>query len=379
MRVPPPAPFAPLAGLLRAWVADGRIPGAVVAVGRSTGPEFLHAVGYRALEPRREPMTTGTIFDLASLTKVLVTAPLAVELSVRGALALDQPLERHLPELRGTEAGAVPLHLLLTHTGGFPPFDRDSDYAGSKERLLRALARLPLESPPGARFVYSDTGFVLLQLVLERATGRRLDRAAASTLFGPLGFRDTRYGVRAADRPRTAPTERATGRWLRGRVHDPRARSRALAGVAGHAGVFGTAREVARFCGMILRRGIAGGPGATAGRRVLAEETVRLLTTNRCPMTARVRRGYGFDIESPYSSPRGALFSLDSCGHSGFTGVSLWLDPVRDGYVVLLTNSIHAGGHKDLKPLRFEAGTLAARGLASLARGTRRGRIRSVR
>jgi CubicO group peptidase (beta-lactamase class C family) len=136
--------------------------------------------------------------------------------------------------------------------------------------------------------------------------------------------------------------------------------------VAGHAGVFGTAREVARFCGMILGRGLTG------RRRVLAPETVRLLTTNHCPLSARVRRGYGFDIESPYSAPRGAAFSLDSFGHSGYPGVSVWIDPVRDGYVVLLTNSIHAGGHKDLKPLRYGVGTLAASGLQ---RATRRGRI----
>jgi len=342
-------------------------------VGRASGPLLVGAVGHRALEPRRERMTAGTIFDLASLTKVLVTAPLVVELSVRGALALDRTVERYLPETRGTGAGAVPLHMLLTHTGGFPPFNADADYAGSKTRLLRAIAREPVQAPPGARFLYSDVGFILLQLVVERVTGLRLDRAADALLFAPLGFRDTRFGVRSADRARTAPTERAAGRWLRGRVHDPRARSRALAGVAGHAGVFGTAREVGRFCEMILRGGMAG------RRRVLAGETVRLLTTNHCPMAVRVRRGCGFDIESPYSAPRGALFSLDSCGHSGFTGVSLWLDPVRDGYVVLLTNSVHAGGHKDLKPLRFEAGTLAARGLASRARAARRARIRPSR
>jgi CubicO group peptidase (beta-lactamase class C family) len=359
------APFDPLVRLLRGWVDDGRIPGAVVAVGRAAGLSFLRPVGRRALEPRREPMTIGTIFDLASLTKVLVTAPLAVELSVRRALPLDQPLERFLPETKGMEAGALPLHLLLTHTAGFPPFHETVDYTGSKARLLAAIAREPLEAPPGTRFIYSDVGYLLLQAVIERATGLRLDRAADALLFAPLGFRDTRFGVRAADRERTAPTERVAGRWLRGRVHDPRARARALGGVAGHAGVFGTAREVARYCEMILRRGLTG------RRRVLAEETVDLLTANHCPMAVRVRRGYGFDIESPFSAPRGAFFSLDSCGHSGYTGVSLWIDPVRDGYVVLLTNSIHAGGHKDLKPLRFEAGTLAARGLIAAARGTR--------
>jgi CubicO group peptidase (beta-lactamase class C family) len=362
------AAFAPLGDAISAWVKDGRIPGAVVAVGRSRGPVLIRAIGHRALRPRPEPMTVGTVFDLASLTKVLVTAPLVVERAVRGELHLDAPLERYLRETEGTETGAIPLHHLLTHTAGLCADNSIRHYGGSKERLYRAIAREPLESRPGARFVYSDVGFVLLQGVLERQARRRLDRLAAEELFGPLGFRDTRYGVRAADRPRTAPTERAGGRWLRGRVHDPRARARALAGVAGHAGVFGTARETARFCEMILRRGVRG------RRRVLSEETVRLLTSNHCPMRVRVRRGYGFDIQSQYSSPRGELFTLDSVGHSGYTGVSLWIDPERDAYVVLLTNSIHAGGHKDLKALRYEVGTLAARGLRAGAEAAARRR-----
>jgi CubicO group peptidase (beta-lactamase class C family) len=160
--------------------------------------------------------------------------------------------------------------------------------------------------------------------------------------------------VGPADQSRTAPTERVRAGWLRGRVHDPRARARALAGVAGHAGMFGTALEVARFCEMILNRGRFG------TRRVLAEETVRAMTGDQCGGTAGVRRGFGFDIESPYSAPRGRLFSRNSFGHSGWTGVSLWIDPENDAYIVLLTNAIHPGGHKDLKAFRSDAATLAA-------------------
>jgi CubicO group peptidase (beta-lactamase class C family) len=355
------AAFEPLIERISAWVLDGRIPGAVVVVGRAAGPVFLHATGRRALEPRPERMTPGTLFDLASLTKVMATAPLVVERAVRGDLALDAPLERYLDETRGTEAGGVPLGLILTHTGGFCADNPLADYSGTKEALFRAIARAPLEYRPGTRFLYSDVGFILLQGVLERRTGLGLDRLAEEELFRPLGFRDTRYGVRPADRARTAPTERVDGRWLRGRVHDPRARLSPLAGVAGHAGVFGTARETARFCEMLLCGGLRG------RRRVLEPETVRLLTSNHCPMRVRVRRGYGFDIESPYSSPRGERFSLDSFGHSGYTGVSLWIDPDRDGYVVLLTNSLHAGGHKDLKGLRYDVGTWAARALRALS------------
>jgi CubicO group peptidase (beta-lactamase class C family) len=302
-------------------------------------------------------MSLRTIFDLASLTKVLVTAPLLVEDATRGELSLQDPLGLHLPEASGTEVGALPLRLLLTHTAGFVPDNPIEDYRGSKRALFAAIAREPLASPPGTRSVYSDVGFVLLQGVLERRSGRSIARLAEERLFRPLRFKDTRFGILPRDRSRTAPTERARGRWLRGTVHDPRARAAALRGVAGHAGVFGTASETARYCEMIL------GGGESEGRRILSEETVRAMTTNQCDAAVGVRRGYGFDIESPYSSPRGALFSKNSFGHTGWTGVSLWIDPDADGYLVLLTNAIHPDGHKDLKAFRAEAATLAARAL----------------
>jgi len=352
-----PRTFRPLVNLVRARIADGLIPGAVVAIGRSSRLVFQAALGRRALEPRREKITATTIFDLASLTKVMVTAPLLVERAVRGEISLLDPLSRHLPETRGTEVGAIPLHMLLTHTAGFVPDNPMEDYAGTKARLLAAIAREPLASPPGTKFDYSDVGYVLLQFVLERRAGTRLDRLADRELFLPLRFRDTRYGVPEKKRKRTAPTTFERGRWLRGRVHDPRARSRALAGVAGHAGIFGTAREVARFCEMILLK------GRWRGRRILAEETVRAMTTDQCGGNIGARRGFGFDIESPYSSPRGLRFSRHSFGHTGWTGVSLWIDAENDAYVVLLTNAIHPDGHKDLKAFRSDVATRAAEGL----------------
>ena len=363
-----PRAFEPLRDYLEARIAEGLVPGAVVAIGRAGGPVHQSAHGHRVIQPRPEPMTERTIFDLASLTKPMVTAPLVLEVASAGKLGLDDPVERHLEELRGSEAGAIPLHALLTHTSGLPAMNPLPDYRGGKPRLFAALAKQPLEAEPGERFVYSDVGYMLLQGVVERIAGKRLDRAASERLFAPLRFRDTRFGTRAKDRPRVAPTERERGDrgpWLRGRVHDPRARSRAMAGVAGNAGVFGTAEETARFCETLLRGGTTGGG---RGRRVLAPETVRLMTTNQLPASLGVRRGFGFDIESPYDSPRGRLFSSDSYGHSGYTGTSMWIDPRNDAYFVLLTNSLHAGGHKDLKAFRSEAATLAARGLGIGAR-----------
>ncbi len=352
-----PPSFAPLRSFLEAGVASRLVPGAVVSVGRRAGPVYSEAIGFRALEPRREPTTRSTIYDLASLTKVMATAPLVTERAVSGTLSLDDTLDRHLEETRGTEVGSIPLRMLLTHTAGLPPMNPLSDYRGGKPRLYAAIAREPLEARPGERFEYSDVGFVLLQGVIERLTRKRLDLLARSELYAPLRFQATRFGVSAKDLARVAPTTRERGGWLRGRVHDPRARGRALAGVAGHAGLFGTAEEVARFCEVLLNR------GSYTGRRVLSERTVHLMTTNQCDAGLGVRRGFGFDIESPYSAPRGSLFSRVSFGHSGFTGVSIWIDPANDAYLVLLTNSVHAGGHKDIKSFRSEAATLAARGL----------------
>ena len=353
----PATRFRPLAALVESTIASGLIPGAVVAVGRANGVAYLEAFGQRAREPRREPMTRRTIFDLASLTKVMVTAPLIVERAVRGEISLLDSVARHLRETEGTVVGTIPLHLLLTHTAGFPADNPIEDYSGTRAELVAAIAREPLEAPPGTRFAYSDVGYILLQVLLERRLRRRLDRIADVELFAPLKFRDTRFGVRPADVKRTAPTEFARGRWLRGRVHDPRARSRALGGIGGHAGIFGTAEEVARFCEMILGRGRMG------KSVILSDETVRAMTTDQCGGNVGVRRGFGFDIESPYSAPRGRRFSRASFGHTGWTGVSLWIDPEAEAYLVLLTNAIHPDGHKDLKGFRAGAATLAAEGL----------------
>jgi CubicO group peptidase (beta-lactamase class C family) len=355
-----PRSFEPLHAFLHSRIAEGLVPGAVIAIGRSGGILHQAALGRRALRPRVEPMTLRTIFDLASLTKPVVTAPLVVELALEGALDLDDPVERHIEETKGTEVGARRLRRILTHTAGFPAMNPLGDYQGGKPALYAAVAREPLDGLPGQRLIYSDVGYILLQGVVERVTRKRLDRVARDRIFAPLRSRDLMFGTRVADRPRVAPTTRAhgdRGAWLRGRVHDPRARSKALAGIGGHAGIFGTAAEVARVCALFLRGGVDG------RRRILREETVRLMTTNQCGPALAVRRGFGFDIESPYSAPRGERFSGDSYGHTGFTGVSMWIDPKNDAYFVLLTNSLHAGGHKDLKAFRSEAATLAAQGL----------------
>jgi len=182
------AKFRPLAALVESRIADGLFPGAVVAIGRADGLAYQAAFGRRALSPRREPMSERTVFDLASLTKVMATAPLVVDRAVRGVLSLLDPVERHLAETRGTPVGATPLHLLLTHTSGLTADNPVEDYAGSKADLLAAIVREPLESPPGTKFTYSDVGYVILQVILERAERRRLDRIARPASFSLFAF-----------------------------------------------------------------------------------------------------------------------------------------------------------------------------------------------
>ena len=291
--------FRPLAEFVRARVEDGLIPGAVVAAG-SRGKLVYHAAhGWRSLRPRRERMTLTTIFDLASL-KVMATAPVLVEHATRGAFSLLDPVERHLPEMAGSEAGRTPIHRLLTHTAGFVPDNPLPDYAGESARSSRRSRgsrspRSPARASPTATW----------------ATSWRRGWPSGGCGGGWTSWRtsscSSRYAsaTRASARGgRTAAASRrpsgADGSWLRGAVHDPRARTRALEGIGGHAGMFGTAREVARFCEMIPRRGQLG------RKRILSEATVRAMTTDQCEGNLGVRRGFGFDIESAYSAPRGA-------------------------------------------------------------------------
>src|SRR2546427_4171708 len=183
-------PLDPLRAFLRSRIAEGLVPGVVFALGKSGGRVHVEALGHRGLKPRPETMTERTIFDLASLTKPMATAPLLAELAVRGKVGLEDPLERYLAETVDTPVGSSSLRSLLTHTSGLPAMNPIEDYAGTKERLYAAIAREPLEAEPGRRLIYSDVGYVLAQGVVERLTKKSLDRLARERIFSPLGFRD---------------------------------------------------------------------------------------------------------------------------------------------------------------------------------------------
>ncbi|HTD53670.1 MAG TPA: serine hydrolase, partial [Thermoanaerobaculia bacterium] len=337
-------------------IARRELPGAVVLVGHNKKIVFRKAYGYRALLPLREPMTVDTIFDAASLTKVVATAPSILILAEEGKLRLVDPVVRYIPEFGdgGGDREKVTIEQLLTHRAGFPPDDPLELYTGTPEEIFARKYRQPLVNPPGSKFVYSDVGYEVLGEIVRKVSGQTLDRFAAEHVFRPLGMKDTAFhplppgegrgeGRTRAGISRFAPTEQREGRWMRGEVHDPRAY--ALGGVAGHAGLFSTADDLAKFCEMILAGGRLGHV------RVLSPLAVDAMTHPSDYGDADLR-GLGFDIATGYSRTRGDLFPPGSFGHTGFTGTSIWIDPASETFVILLSNRVHPDGKGDVSRLR---------------------------
>lgn len=350
-------------------MAQKRLPGAVVLVARNGDVVWRKAYGARAVEPAREAMTTDTIFDVASLTKVVATATSIMILVERGKVRLGDPLLNYIPEIKGEGRERITIELLLTHRAGYAPdFDLKERWTGYDEAIKR-LIREPLRSRPGARFVYSDIGYIALGEVVRRASGLSLDEFARRNIFSPLGMRDTGFRPAAALRARIAPTERRRGqmnylgdtsadaaadadKWLRGEVHDPT--SYRMGGVAGHAGLFSTARDLATYSQMVLNN------GAHRGRRILSPLTVMEMTRPRLVNAAGWTRGLGWDINTSFSTNRGELFPLGSFGHTGFTGASVWIDPASSMFVIFLSNRVHPDGKGDVGPLRGRVASIAA-------------------
>jgi uncharacterized protein YbbC (DUF1343 family)/CubicO group peptidase (beta-lactamase class C family) len=337
-------------------IARKDAPGAVVLVGRNGRVVFRKAYGQRALVPSPEPMTVDTVFDLASLTKVLATATSVMTLVEAGKLRLAEPVARSLPDFAagGGERAAVTVEQLLTHRAGLVPDDPIDLYTGTPAEIFARKYRQPLAHEPGVLFVYSDVGFEVLGELVRVVAGERLDRYAARVVFAPLGMADTEFrpqrdGVGRGRIPlgRIAPSETRNGAMTRGTVHDPRAF--ALGGVAGHAGLFSTADDVARYAAAILS---GGGP-------VLSPAGVASMTTPRV-YGDRDLRALGWDVDTSYSSSRGALFPIGSFGHTGWTGTSLWIDPLTGVYVVLLTSRVHPDGSGNVIGLRSRVASIAA-------------------
>lgn len=346
----PTPQFANVDRIVQEAVDQGKIPGAVVLVGHHGKVVYRRAFGWRALEPQREPMTTDTIFDLASLTKCVATATAVTQLIEQGRIKLNDPVAAYLPAFAQNGKAQITVRELLTHYSGLAP-DLPLDHAWSNHAT--AYAMVMQEAPaiaPGTRFVYSDINFITLGFLVEKVTGQSLDSYVSEHIYQPLGMTHTRFLPPAAWQPHMAPTERDEhGQWLRGTVHDPTARR--MGGVAGHAGIFSTADDLAIFAEELLH-----------GNKILSRAAIEKMTTPQQPSSASTLRGLGWDIDSPFSSNRGELLPIGSYGHTGFTGTSLWIDPTTDSYILLLTNAVHLP-HGSCISLRTRVATAVAAAL----------------
>jgi uncharacterized protein YbbC (DUF1343 family)/CubicO group peptidase (beta-lactamase class C family) len=299
-------------------------------------------------------MTLDTIFDMASLTKVIATTTSVMMLIEDGRIRLADRVSAYIPGFGRYGKNNITIRHLLTHTSGLrPDLDLADGWTGYNTAIARAIEEVPVTAP-GERFLYSDINFILLGDVVARVSGMGLDRFAAAQIFEPLGMRDTMFKPPASLKARIAPTERE-GQGLpvlRGVVHDPT--SRRMGGVAGHAGLFSTAADMAVFCRMLL------GGGRVGRSQILAPLSVVKMTTPATPPGMTSVRGLGWDIDSAYSSNRGELLPVGSFGHTGFTGTSLWIDPLTRTYIVFLSNRVHPDGRGDVTPLRAKLATVVA-------------------
>jgi uncharacterized protein YbbC (DUF1343 family) len=343
--------------ILYAAVEDRQIPGAVLIVGHHGKVVYRHSYGSRSLEPVLERMTLDTIFDMASLTKPLITATAVMQLYEQGMLSPNDPVSLYLPDFSANGKQDITIRQLLTHYSGLPPdLSLTDPWEGKQEAYTRAFAVKPIH-PPGVQFVYSDINFIVLGALVEKISGLTLDQYARRFIIAPLGLTHTSYLPPASWIPKIAPTQYDLGGMLRGVVHDPT--SRRMGGVAGHAGLFSTADDMAVYAQNLLDR-LAGRPSHFPLSRIVLQK----MTAPQQPATGTALRGFGWDIDSPYSSNRGTLFPVGSFGHTGFTGTSLWIDPASDSYVVLLTNSVHPNGPKSITALRAKVADAAALALS---------------
>ncbi len=311
-------------------IAQGQIPGAVLIVGHNGQVVYRKAYGSRAIEPRREAMTVDTVFDCASLTKVVATTTAIMQLWEQGKFRMNDPVAKYLPEFAQNGKQDITIRELLVHYSGLgPDLDLTKAWEGKKTAYRMAFEAAP-ERAPGAAFVYSDINFVVLGALVERLSGESLDEYAARHIFAPLGMKETRFVPPHSWEARIAPTEEDENhRLLRGVVHDPTARR--MGGVAGHAGLFSTADDMAIFAQALL----------DGGRGVLTPATIAKMTSPQQPVNGTAVRGFGWDIDSSFSTNRGELLPVGGYGHTGFTGTSLWIDPATKTYIVLLTNAVH--------------------------------------
>lgn len=339
--------------LIEQGLAEKKMPGCVLCVGRQGKIVWLKAYGQRQIDPESQPMTTDTVFDMASITKPVATATSILLLVERGQLRFGDKVASLIPEFAVEKKDAITVQDLLLHTSGLLPDNALADYQDGPDEALRRICALKLQAPTGSRFIYSDVNYILLGEIVRRVSGQTLDAFSRTNLFQPLGMRETGYLPDQSLRARAAPTERREGQWIRGEVHDPRAFK--LGGVAGHAGLFSTAEDLAIYAQMLLNGGEFG------GQRILSPRSVAtMIGSYRVPGGLR---GLGWDKRTGFSSNRGELLSESAFGHGGFTGTVLWIDPELDLFYIFLSNRVHPDGKGLVNPLAGRLGTVVAAAL----------------
>ena len=347
----PPSRLGVVDSIVQEAIRDDQIPGAVVLIGHDGQVIYRKTFGDRALEPRREPMSVDTIFDVASLTKVVATSIAVTQLVQKGEVRVNEPVAKYIPEFAENGKDEITVRELLTHHSGLPKdLDLSQPWEGRETALQMAYSAKPV-SAPGSQFLYSDVNFIVLGALVERVSGTSLDEYCRKNIFLPLSMTHTRFLPPPAWSPKIAPTQvDEHDKMLRGVVHDPTARR--MGGVAGHAGVFSTADDLSKFAQALL-----------TGSTILSPLMVEKMTTPQQPPTSTVLRGFGWDIDSPFSSNRGDLLPVGSFGHTGFTGTSLWIDPTTQTYIIILTNSVHPRGKGSAVALRSKIATAVAAAL----------------
>ena len=335
--------------LLERAVAQGLIGGGVVLVGNRDGVIYSTSRGKTGSSADAPALNDRTMFDIASLTKVIATAPAIMKLLEEGRITLLDPLTRWFPEFEGTDREDITILNLLTHTSGL----NDITF-NSPDPLTTAIQKTGIQKSgrlPGARFRYADINFILLAELIRRVSGEPLDRYCREYFYGPLGMGDTMFLPPHERAGGIAPTLGTSNELLTGIVQDENARL--LGGVAGHAGLFSSASDLSRFASMILNNGTFHGVSVFK-ERVLSQMTAPYFYSN-----GNVVRGLGWDIISPYSSPRGSYFSEMSFGHTGYSGSSIWIDPQRDLFVILLTVRLNYRDTRHINRLRSDISSIA--------------------
>ncbi len=334
-------------------VAEGlqykKMPGCVVLVGYRGHIVFHKAYGHRQLQPDPDLMTVDTVFDMASLTKPIATATSVMLLIESGQIDPDATVAKYIPEFLANGKQDITVRQLLVHTSGLIPDNSIKDYANGPAEAFKRIHELGTSVEPGVRFMYSDVGFIVLAELVERVSGINVHEFSQQKIFGPLAMTDTGYLPSSSIKPRCAVTQQRDGQWMKGEVHDPRAF--ALGGIAGHAGLFSTAKDLAIYCQMLINKGHMGGTDimkpATVQTMIAAVEVPSGLRTS------------GWDMRSPYSSNRGDFFTDSAFGHGGFTGTSMWIDPEQQLFVIFLSNRVHPDGSGSVNTLAGRIATIA--------------------